>query len=68
MMDRTKANRLVRDFEAVVQDEAHSGAGHPDLFDWHRERLKVARERLIRHMAGQDTKGLRMPRQPEVEY
>jgi hypothetical protein len=68
-MNRQYARKVVLDFEAAVEANAMAGAGHPDLIEWHGERLAVARERMIRRVMGLPADpGLRMPDQPEVEY
>lgn len=64
---RNAAARIVASFERIVEDAAHAGAGHPDLFDWHQERLAAARERIIRHLTG-DPRPVVLPEQPEVYY
>lgn len=66
-MKRNTAARIVASFERIVEDAAEAGAGHPDLFDWHKRRLDAARERLIRHIIG-DKRPVRLPEQPDVEY
>ena len=65
-MKRAYANKIVRDFEAYVYEDAMAGAGHPDLFDWHAERLAIARERMICRLMGLPLPKLRMPPEPEV--
>lgn len=67
-MNRAYANKIVRDFEAYVYEDAMAGAGHPDLVDWHAQRLAVARERMICRVMGRPLPKLRMPEQPEVDY
>lgn len=67
-MNRSYANKIVRDFEAYVYEDTMAGSGHPDLVDWHAERLAIARERLICRLTGAPLPRLRMPEQPEVEY
>lgn len=64
---RNAAARIVASFERIVEDAAHAGAGHPDLFDWHKDRVAAARERVIRHLTD-DPRPVRMPEQPEVSY
>jgi hypothetical protein len=67
-MKRAYANRIVREFEAYVEQDAMAGAGHPDLIEWHAERLAIARERLIRRLMGGPWPTLRMPEPPDVRY
>jgi len=68
-VNRAYARKIVADFESFVEANAVAGAGHPDLFEWHAQRLAVARERMIRRLMGLPADpGLRMPEQPEVEY
>lgn len=66
-ISRNTAARIVASFERIVEDAAHAGGGHPDLFDWHAERLAAARERLIRHIIG-DKRRVVLPPQPEIDY
>jgi hypothetical protein len=67
-MNRGYANKIVRDFEAYVYEDAMAGSGHPGLVEWHAERLAVARERMICRLLGLPLPKLRMPPEPEVEY
>lgn len=67
MTSRNTAARIVASFERVVEDAAFAGSGHPDLLEWHAERLAAARERLIRHIIG-DKRVVRLPERPEIEY
>ena len=66
-ISRNTAARIVASFERIVDDAAMAGGGHPDLREWHAERLALARERLIRHIIG-DKRQVRLPPQPEIDY
>jgi hypothetical protein len=67
---RKSAAQIVASFERYVEDAAMAGGGHPDLIEWHKERLLIARERIIQHIMGNPlaAAALKMPPQPHVEY
>lgn len=67
IMNRIGAAQAADALIRIAQDEAFAGSGHPELVEWHRERLAAARERVIRHLIA-DPRPVRMPAKPDVEY
>ena len=66
--NRRSAAKIVTEFQQFVEAAAFAGSGHPDLVEWHRERLAIARERMIRRLTGDSRPTAYMPRQPEISY
>jgi hypothetical protein len=66
--NRRSATKIVTEFQRFVEAEVMAGAGHPDLVEWHRERLAIAKERMIRRLTGDSRPTEYMPRQPEIDH
>lgn len=64
------ADRMVQALIRVAQDEAMAGADHPDLREWHTERLAAAKQRLVLRLMGdhQAAERIRLPERPEIDY
>lgn len=64
------ADRIVQALIRIAQDEAMAGADHPDLRDWHSERLALAKQRVVFRLMGehQAADRIRLPERPEIDY
>lgn len=66
--NRTQAKRIVTIFEQFVEASVMAGAGNPYLIDWKRERMAIARERMIRRLSGDSRPTDPMPPRPETRH
>lgn len=65
---RRSAAKIVTDFQRYVENATLAGSGHPELVEWHQDRLRIAKERMVRRLTGDSRPTEYMPRQPDVEY